>query len=275
MKARMKRSDIAKAAGATVLGLAVVFPIYYAFAASFFSIGEFSSYPPTLVPRSLSPVNYVRALTESMLPRFMVNSFVTAAVGSVLRMGVAVLVAFAVSFLRFPGRQVLFFIVLGTMMLPSDALIIENYLTISKSGLVDSYLAIMSVYLLAPVQMFMLRQSFKTIPMAYREAAAIDGCSDLRFLISVVLPISRSVVFILTLHSFVTIWNSYLWPLLVTNDPKMRTVQVGITMLGYADSLDYGPTFAAVSLILLPSVIIFLLLRKWIVGGIASGAVVG
>jgi sn-glycerol 3-phosphate transport system permease protein len=187
---------------------------------------------------------------------------------------VAILAAFAVSFLHFKGKQVLFFMVLGTMMLPADALIIENYLMVGRLGLVDSYLGIMSVYLLAPVQMFMLRQSFKTIPLAYREASAIDGCSDLTFLWRIVLPLSRPIVLTLSLHSFVTIWNTYLWPLLVTNAPQMRTVQVGITMLGYADSLDYGPVFAAISLILLPSVIIFLALRKWIVEGIRSGVVV-
>jgi len=86
---------------------------------------------------------------------------------------------------------------------------------------------------------------------------------------------SRPIVLTLSLHSFVTIWNTYLWPLLVTNNPGMRTVQVGITMLGYADSLDYGPIFAAISLLLLPSIIIFLLMRKKIVEGIASGAIVG
>jgi sn-glycerol 3-phosphate transport system permease protein len=123
--------------------------------------------------------------------------------------------------------------------------------------------------------MFMLRQSFKTIPLTYRESAAIDGCSDFKFLTSIVLPMSRPIVLTLSLHSFVTIWNTYLWPLLVTNNPEMRTVQVGITMLGYADSLDYGPVFAAISLLLLPSIIIFLLMRKKIVEGIASGAIVG
>ncbi len=271
----IKRSDIVKATGATMLGLVVVFPIYYAFSASFFTIGEFSTYPPTLFPSTLSLVNYIRALTESMLARFMVNSLVVSLVGSLLRMIVAILAAFAVAFLKFKGKQLLFFLVLGTMMLPGDALIIENYLTISRLGLVDSYLGIMSVYLLAPVQMFMLRQSFKTIPLTYRESAAIDGCSDFKFLTSIVLPMSRPIVLTLSLHSFVTIWNTYLWPLLVTNNPEMRTVQVGITMLGYADSLDYGPIFAAISLLLLPSIIIFLLMRKKIVEGIASGAIVG
>ncbi len=267
--------NIGKMVMATSLGLLVVFPIYYAIAASFFSIDEFATYPPRLFPSSFSSVHYVRAITGSPLLRFMLNSLIASSLGTVIRMIVAILAAFAVSFFEFRGRRVLFFIVLGTMMLPADALIIENYLTVSRMGLVNTYLGIVSVYLLGPVQLFMLRQSFKTIPKTYREIASIDGCSDLSFLVSVVLPLSRSIVLTLSLHSFVTIWNTYLWPLLVTNAPNMRTVQVGITMLRYSDSLDYGPVFAAITIIILPSVALFLSLRKRIVAGITSGVIVG
>ncbi len=274
MSKRIQRVHGIKFISATLLGIIVVFPIYYIFAASFFSLSEFSTYPPTIIPSSLALVQYVRALTESPLIRFMYNSLFVSIIGTIIRMVVAILAAFAVAFLQFKGKRFLFFLILGTMMLPADALIIENYLLVGRLGLIDSYLGIMSVYLLAPVQMFMLRQSFKTIPLAYREASAIDGCSDMTFLLRIVLPMSRPIVLTLSLHSFVTIWNTYLWPLLVTNEPQMRTVQVGITMLGYADSLDYGPVFAAISLVLLPSVTIFLLLRKWIVDGIAAGVVV-
>ncbi|MFA5514375.1 MAG: carbohydrate ABC transporter permease [Sphaerochaetaceae bacterium] len=267
--------NIVKGAVATLFGLIVIFPIFYAFSASFFSVSDFSTYPPKIFPPGFSPHNYVRAFKESLLLRFMLNSLIVATVGSFIRMAVAVLAAFAVAQLKFKGQNFLFFLILGTMMLPADALIIENYLTISKLGLIDSYLGIMSIYLLAPTQMFMLRQGFKSIPKTYREVAAIDGCGDFRFLLSVALPMMKSLVLTLWLHSFVTIWNTYLWPLLVTNKPQMRTVQVGITMLGYAESLDYGPIFAAISLLILPSLIIFLLLRKRIVAGIAAGTIVG
>ncbi|MGI6466871.1 MAG: carbohydrate ABC transporter permease [Sphaerochaetaceae bacterium] len=275
MRNRFLKTELLKGIAATLLGLAIIFPIYYAFVASFFTIQDFSLYPPKIFITSLNWQNYIRAFKESLLFRFMLNSLFIGIVGSTLRMGVAILAAFAVAQLDFKGRNFLFFLILGTMMLPPDALIIENYLTISKLGLVDTYLGIMSIYLLAPTQMFMLRQGFKSIPKTYREVASIDGCGDLRFLISVAIPMSRSLILTLWLHSFVTIWNTYLWPLLVTNKPYMRTVQVGITMLGYTESLDYGPIFAAITLLVLPSVIIFLVLRKRIVSGIASGTIVG
>lgn len=275
MRKKVSRRNVIKAIVATFFGLIVVFPIFYAFSASFFSVSDFSTYPPKIIAPSFNGTNYVRAFKESLLLRFMLNSLFVGVVGSFLRMAVAVLAAFAVAQLKFKGRNFLFFLILGTMMLPADALIIENYLTISKLGLVDSYLGIMSIYLLAPTQMFMLRQGFKSIPQTYKEVASMDGCSDFRFLISVGLPLMKSLVLTLWLHSFVTIWNTYLWPLLVTNKAHMRTVQVGITMLGYAESLDYGPIFAAISLLILPSLIIFLLLRKRIVSGITAGTIVG
>ncbi len=272
MTGRMRMADMIRFSVATVLGLAVAFPLYYVVAGSFFSIGEFSSYPPTLFPRSLSAINFVRALRESMVARFMLNSLVVASVGSVMRIAIAASAAFAVVFLTFKGREVLFLLILGTMFLPADALMLENYLLISRMGLIDSYAGIISVHLLAPVQLFMLRQAYKSIPRELREAAMIDGSSDLDFFLRIVVPMTRPVTLVLVLQSFVSLWNAYLWPLLVTNDSLMRTVQVGITMLGYAESLDYGPTFAAISLIVVPSVVLFVSFRKRIVEGMASAA---
>lgn len=260
---------------ATLLGCIVVFPIFWSFMASFFPIGDFSAWPPRLVPTQIEWSNYARAIQESMLLRFMVNSLVTALGGTIIRMTVAILAAFAAAFLTFRGRDFLFMLILSTMLLPSDALLIENYLTVQRLGLLDTWFGIVSIYLLAPTQIFMLRQFFKTIPHEYREAAAIDGCGNIRFLTRIVMPMARPVVLVLALQSFTGIWNAYLWPLLVTNTPRMRTVQVGITMLGFSESLDFGPTFAAISLVTIPVVLAFIFLRKRIVNGVTSSGIVG
>lgn len=270
-----RTKDFSVFAVATVLGCIVVFPIFWSFMASLFPIGDFNAWPPRLLPTRIEWSNYTRALQESMLPRFMANSLVTALGGTLIRTTVAILAAFAAAFLSFKGRDVLFFLILSTMLLPSDALLIENYLTIQRLGLLDTWLGIVSIYLLAPTQIFMLRQFFKTIPHEYREASAIDGCGNIRFLLRIVLPMARPVVLALALQSFTGIWNAYLWPLLVTNTPKMRTVQVGITMLGFSESLDFGPTFAAISLVTLPVVLAFIILRKKIVNGVTSSGIVG
>lgn len=253
-----------------LLALITLFPFYYLFVGSFFSIEEFSTYPPKLFPLRLTLNNYLRAVKESPLLRFILNSLVVSSVGSVLRIAIAVLAAFAIVFLDFKARQFFFLFILGTMFLPTDAFVLENFLLISRLGMIDTFFGIISIQLLAPVQFFLLRQTFKSIPHEFREAAAMDGSGDFHFLLAILLPMTRSIVALLVLQSFVTIWNSYLWPLLVTNEPMMRTVQVGITMLGYTENLDFGPIFAAIVIVVLPTLILFITLRKQIVAGIAS-----
>jgi sn-glycerol 3-phosphate transport system permease protein len=108
----------------------------------------------------------------------------------------------------------------------------------------------------------MLRQYFKTVSPEYREAAILEGCSDTRFLTTLLIPISKAVVITLAIHSFSTIFNDYLWPLLVTNREGMRTVQVALTMLGFSENLDYGPQFAAITLLMTPILIAFVVMHK-------------
>ena len=141
--------------------------------------------------------------------------------------------------------------------------------------MLDNYLGMCITSLVGATQMFMLRQHFKTIPASFREAAFIDGCGDFRYLLQVAAPISSPVIFTLLTQSFITFWNAYLWPLLVTNREKMRTVQVGIAMLTNPLDVNYTLVLAAVTILLIPSVALFMLLRKGLVNGITAGALVG
>jgi len=164
---------------------------------------------------------------------------------------------------------------LGTMMLPADTLVVSNYITIVKLNMLDNYLGMCITSLAGATQMFMLRQNFKTIPRSYRDAAFMDGCGDIRYLVFIVTPFSSPVILTLMVQSFITFWNAYLWPLLVTNRTDMRTVQIGVAMLTNPLDTNYTVVLAAVTLILLPSFILFGLLRMAIVKGIEGGALVG
>jgi sn-glycerol 3-phosphate transport system permease protein len=249
---------------ATLFSLVVVFPIFYTLSGSFFPSADFTSIPARLLPSIPTFSNYAKAFEQSQLTRFLANSLLSATVGTLLRMGISIAAAYAFSFLTFKGREVLFLFVIATMLLPNDALLIENFSTIRHLGLLDTYLGIISTSLLAPLHIFMLRQYFKTISKEYQEEAILEGCNDFRFVFSLLLPLSKSVLVILTLQSFTGIFNDYLWPLLVTNKESMRTVQVGITMLGFSETLDFGPQFAAISALTSPIVLAFILLRKHI-----------
>jgi len=268
--------DALATAAALCIGLVIIFPILYGILGAFKTPAEFASYPPTVIPKDFTYVkNFENALAQMPLLRFMLNSFITATVGTTVRLALAVLASYALVFYEFRGKNFFFFVILGTMMFPADTLIVTNYLTVTKMKLLDTYLGMCITSFVGATQVFMLRQNFKSLPRALREAAVIDGCGDFLFLARVLLPISRPVVLTLFVQSFVTQWNAYLWPLLVTNKNPMRTIQVGITMLTTLDGTNYELILAGVALSMVPAFIFFLILRRNIVKGITAGALVG
>ncbi len=261
---------------ALALGLMIVFPILYGILGAFKSAAEFSAYPPGFWPRSFAYTqNFQDAVQRVPFLRYGFNSLVVALMGSSVRLLFAVLAAFAFVFYNFRFKKALFLVILATMMLPGDTLLVTNYLTVSRLGLIDSYLGMAITSFVGATQMFMLRQSFLTFPRDLRDAGAIDGCGDLRFLTTILLPVTRPVLVTLFAQSFITIWNAYLWPLLVTNSSHMRTVQVGITMITSFEDTNYHLVLAGVALSLLPSFLLFLILRRNIQRNMTAGALVG
>ena len=248
----------------------------YGIFGAFKSPAEFSAYPPTFLPQSFAYFeNFQNAFAQVPFLRFALNSFLVGVLASTLRLSFAALAAYAFVFYEFRLKKILFFLVLATMMLPGDTLLITNYLTITRLGLLDTYLGMAITSFVGAAQMFMLRQNFKTLPRSLKEAGEMDGCGDIRFLLAILLPISKPVLLTLYVQSFVTVWNAYLWPLLVTNTTKMRTVQVGITMITSFEETNYYLVLAGVALTLIPSFILFIFLRRSITRGMTAGALVG
>ncbi len=273
---RIRFLDLAATVVALAVGCVIVFPVVYGIFGAFKTPAEFAAYPPTVFPKNFSYLqNFKDALSMMPLFRFMYNSLVVATLATVVRLAFAVMASYAFVFYEFRGKKALFMVILGTMMLPGDTLIVTNYLTVTKLGLLDTYLGMAVTSFVGATQMFMLRQNFKTLPKALREAAIIDGCGDFRFLSSILLPIARPVVLTLFVQSFVTQWNAYLWPLLVTNRNDMRTIQVGITMLTTLDGTNYFLILGGVALTLGPAFVLFLFLRRNFVKGMTAGALVG
>lgn len=258
------------------LGLLIAFPLFYALMCGFKDDATFDAYPPTLFPQSFTYFeNYRQVLFDSLVPRFMWNSLIIAVVVTLVRILISTLAAYSFAFFHFKGKNLLFFIIIGTMMIPAECVLITNYLTISRLGLLNTYLGVMAVYFVSATQVFMFRQNFKTISSSLRDAAFLDGCGDIQFYLCICLPVSKAIITSLGLNSFVAVWNTYLWPLLVTSKPEMRTVQVGITMLAADESGIKAPIFAAIAIILLPSVLIFAFFQRNIVRGISGGSVKG
>ncbi|HIX15004.1 MAG TPA: carbohydrate ABC transporter permease [Candidatus Hungatella pullicola] len=257
------------------LAFIMIFPIFYAVSVSFMEQKAVLASPPNLLPPKVTFENYVTAFTRTTLGRYMINSFVIALVCSISRVLLATMCAFPFAFMEFKGKKLLFMLAVSTMMIPPDVLIVSNYGIISKMGLINTYLGVCSVFLVSAANIFMLRQHFLTFSKSLQEAAYIDGCGNIRFFTNILLPVSRPVLTTVFLSSFVSVWNQYTWPMLVTNRNELRTIQVGITMLKDRESAVFGPVMAGVVIALIPTVLLFVLFQKNIVAGMMSGSVKG
>lgn len=260
---------------ALVIGLIIIFPLIYCFCGAFKTPNEFLT--PNLLPGSFTYLgNFKEAFEKGNLLRYTVNSFVIALCGTSIRLVFSILAAYAFAYYDFRFKNLCFFLILGTMMIPADVLLATNYLTVSKLRLLNTYIGVMVVSFVSASQMFMLRQRFKSIPKEMREAAQIDGYGDISYMVNVLLPISKPVLTTLFVQSFIGLWNAYLWPLIVTaSSPNMRTIMVGITKLNSWEDENYQLVLAGVCVSLIPSLILFIMMRRNLNKGEMDGALVG
>lgn len=277
MKAKTKRrlTDAAVSIVAIFLGLILIFPVVYCILGAFKTPAEFMS--AKLLPNSfLYLENFKNAFRQAPLFRYMWNSLVMSFLGTVVRLVIAVMAAFVLTHYEFRCRRICFVFILGTMMIPGDILLVTNYQTVSQMGLLNSYLGMVIVSFVGASQMFMLRQKFLSIPKDLRHAALLDGCGDVRYILTILLPICKGVLTTLFVQSFITMWNAYLWPLIVTaGAPEMRTVMVGITKLNSWEDTNYELVLAGVTISLIPSFVLFLIMRRNMAKADTDGALVG
>jgi len=255
--------------------LVVMFPLLYALIVSLESASESVSYPPRFIPSALYWQSYLQALKTAPIFRFIMNSFIVSSLVTLGQLITASLAAFAFSFLRFKGQKVLFFVFLSTMMIPWEVTIIPNYFTIKNLDWLDTFQGLTVPFMATAFGTFLLRQAFLTIPKELADAATIDGCSRFRFFLTVVLPLSRPSLGTLAVYSFLTTYNQYLWPLLVTNSDKMRTVQIGLGMLQWDQAIAWNTMMAGVIMVLLPTLALLILGQRQLIRGLTAGAVKG
>ncbi len=259
-----------------VLGLCLMAPVLYCVIISFMHEAEIVTTELHLWPDEFYLGNYIAVITKTKIFRFMLNSFIVAFGSSVARVLTASLAAYAFSFMKFRGKNLLFWLVLGSMIVPAEMLMVQNYFTTAELGMINTYMGMMIIYMVSGANIFLIRQNFMNYSKDVREAALVDGCGNWRFFWRILLPISGPVLATVFISSFVNSWTTYLWPLMVTNIEDMRTVQVIITMLNVSDlNSVYGQVMAASVLILIPSVAIFVLFQRKITSGMMAGAVKG
>ena len=228
-----------------------------------------------LLPKQPTLENFASALSKMPLGRFILNSFIVSLAitgGQIISCSLA---AFAFSFLDFKGKDGLFMLIMATMMIPGEATIISNYLTVSSWQWLESYKVLIVPYLTSAMGIFLFRQFYQSFPISLYEAARMDGCSNLRFIVTILLPLSKPAIGAMAVYTFINAWNMFMWPLLVTSSENMRTVQIGISMLDSVDSKSLTMMIAGVVLIILPSISIFILGQKQLIKGMFNGAVKG
>ena len=261
-----------------LLGLALVlFPVYVAFVASTLPLQDILDAPMTLVPGPDLVANYRDALALGTISTngqpaaaMMLNSLVMALAIAIGKIAISLPSAYAVTFFRFPLRRLCFWAIFVTLMLPVEVRIIPTYKIAADLGLIDTYPGLVLPLIASATATLLFRQFFLTIPDELVEAAKIDGAGPWRFLIHMVIPLSRTNIAALFVILFIYGWNQYLWPLLVTNTPTMTTIVIGIRqMIGNGDAQTAWHLVMATALLaLLPPIAVVLAMQRWFVQGL-------
>ncbi|MGN0371217.1 MAG: carbohydrate ABC transporter permease [Enterocloster sp.] len=258
-----------------LVSLFVLLPLLYAVSIAFMPSNELFTTELNLLPKHPTLQNFAQALVKVPLGRFVMNSFLVAGLITLGQIISCSLAAFSFSFLDFKGKDVIFMLVMATMMIPGEATIISNYLTVSRLNWLDTYQVLIVPYLTSAMGIFLFRQFYKSFPISLYESAKIDGCGNLRFIFKILLPLTKSAIGAMAVYTFINAWNMYMWPLLVSGSNEMRTVQIGISMLDSVDSQSITLMIAGVVMIIVPSISIFIIGQKQLIRGMFSGAVKG
>ena len=255
--------------------LFVFFPIWLAFVASTVTQDQISQPPMPLLPGPHLVDNYGRALLAGVnvpVAQMMVNSLVMAMGIALGKIAISLLSAFAIVYFRFPGRKAFFWLIFLTLMLPVEVRIVPTFEVIANLGMLNSYSGLILPLVASATATFLFRQFFMTVPDELAEAARVDGAGPMRFFWDILVPMSRTNVAALFVILFIYGWNQYLWPLLITTNPEMNTIVMGIRqMFPSGDDLADWPVIMATSILaMLPPVIVVVSMQKLFIRGLVD-----
>ncbi|MCL6442760.1 MAG: carbohydrate ABC transporter permease [Alicyclobacillus sp.] len=266
----------------TVFGLVMVLPFFWALSTSFKPDKEIVTLPIQWFPHHYTFVHYVQAFTTVPFGRYFLNSLITAGCGVLTNLFLGSLAGYAFARLRFRGNTLLFRTLLTSMMVPGIVTMIPSFIILRSfplaggnnvlgsggTGLLNTYWAVILPGAAGAFAVFMMRQFFLTLPAELGEAAKLDGCGEFRIFWRIYLPLCKPALATLGIFTFQAGWNAFLWPLIVLNDPKMATVQMGLQAFSYNHQTDFGPLMAASVVAVLPIMLVFIYAQRYMVQGI-------
>jgi alpha-1,4-digalacturonate transport system permease protein len=254
----------------TAGALAMVAPLVWAGLSSLKTPSELAQRPPTLLPNSLTLHNYTEALSSFDFGRYIFNSVIVTVAATALTLAINSMAAFALAKYNFRGRDTLFLITLSTIMIPIQVILLPVYQVVSSLGMVNNLWGLIIPPAATPTGVFLLRQYMLTIPDELLEAARIDGASDFKVFLRIVLPLCKPALAVVAIFSIIWRWNDFLWPLIIAQDEKVYTLPVALARFSGQLVVPFNLVLAMSVLSILPIIVIFLLMQRQVVTGIAQ-----
>jgi multiple sugar transport system permease protein len=248
-------------------------PYIWMISSSFKPTSEIFSATIEIIPRHPILDNYINAITQQPIGRAIMNSVIMSVFETVGVVVTSVFIAYPFARMRFPGREALFLLILGTMMIPSQITMIPTFILMRWIGWIDTYQGLIVPRIMTPLGIFLMRQFLQTLPKELEEAARIDGCGRLKTLTHVLLPLTGPALATLAIFTFTASWNEFFWPLIVVQSNEMWTVQLLIAALKQADGTDWGVIMAVITLSVAPTVAIYVAMQRYFVQGIAMSGI--
>ena len=260
----------------TIIALITIGPFLWLLSTALKSGGEnIFSYPPSLIPKNPTLINFKKVWNTVAIGRFFLNSTLVALATIAINIFVSALAAYPLARMDFKFKNIIFYGILGTMMVPFQILMISLYIISVKSGMTDSYAGLILPVAVNAFGIFLLRQAFITIPVDIEEAAIIDGCNSFQIWYKVLLPLIKPSIATLAIFTFMMSWSRFMWPLIVISDPQYYTLPVGISYLSGLFSSNWRLIASGSLISIIPIIIIFLFLQRYFIKGAMAGAIKG
>jgi multiple sugar transport system permease protein len=275
VEARWSFPKVATIVGAVILAAVWLVPLLWALDTSLKPEPETTKSPITWLPAAPTTEAYRSVIDQGDLIRWFLNSTVVSVLVTALTLVISVLAAYGFSRTRFPGRQALFALMIAGILVPPQVLIVPLFQEMTGLGLVDTYWGIVLPQVVAPVMVFVLKKFFDGISRDYEDAARVDGATRWRIVWSVMVPMSRPILVAVGIFTFIGAWNNFLWPFIVTTDPSMMTIPVGLANVQGSYGLRYAQIMASAVLGGLPLLIVYALFQRHVVRGVGDAGIKG
>lgn len=257
------------------VGILTVVPFVWMVLSSFKTNAEISALNQTLLPLEFTLENYTSLQSNFNFLRYFANSVFIAVVVTALVIYISCLCGFVLSKYKFKGKNLIFGVVMMTMMIPWSVTIISRYTMFMEAGLQDTYLSLILPVMVSGFGIFMMKQDISGLPDELLEAARMDGANEFRIFHKIVLPMSKNSISAIAIFQFLWVWEDYLWPYLMIDSEEKQLLAVGLTTFNGRYATDYGGLFAATAISIIPVLIIYVIFQKRFVAGVAAGAVKG